>query len=128
LKQIDSVISGDEGRSPSEYLRTLLHLFGPKIALAGLLLFSPFKFMFTHSLSRGDRQCQFKDARWMTFRFTGLLACSPETDMSLNDIAQRMGCSHSVVASINRKYEVRDYQGRRNRWTLTTEGAWSKAS
>jgi hypothetical protein len=48
--------------------------------------------------------------------------------MRLNEIAQRMGCSHSVVASINRKYEVRDYQGHRNRWTLTTEGAWSKAS
>ena len=58
-------------------------------------------------------------------RIVSLLA---RTDMSLNDIAQRMGCSHSVVASINRKYEVRDYQGRRNRWTLTTEGAWSKAS
>jgi hypothetical protein len=58
-------------------------------------------------------------------RIVSLLA---RTEMSLADIAQRMGCSHSVVAAINRKYEVRDYQGRRNRWTLTTEGVWGKAS
>jgi hypothetical protein len=39
-----------------------------------------------------------------------------------------MGCSHSAVAAVNRKYEVRDYAGHRNRWRLTTEGSWSKAS
>jgi hypothetical protein len=34
--------------------------------------------------------------------------------MSLAEIAQRMGCSHAVVASINRRYEVREYEGRRD--------------
>jgi predicted transcriptional regulator len=40
------------------------------------------------------------------------------TDMSIGDIAKRMGCSHSVVVSINRKFKVRQYAGLRNKWTL----------
>jgi hypothetical protein len=47
-------------------------------------------------------------------RIVSLLA---RTDMTLNEIAERMGCSHAVVAAINRRYEVRDYAGRRNHWT-----------
>jgi len=58
-------------------------------------------------------------------RIVSLLA---RTDMSLQEIARRMECSHAVVAAINRKYEVRDYGGHRNRWTLTTDSAWDKAS
>jgi hypothetical protein len=58
-------------------------------------------------------------------RIVSLLA---RTDMSLNEIAQRMGCSHSMVAAINRKYEVRDYAGHRSHWTVAAHGAWSKAS
>ena len=48
-------------------------------------------------------------------RIVSLLA---RTDMSFHDIAQRMGCSHAVVAAINRRYEVRDYAGRRNQWKV----------
>lgn len=40
------------------------------------------------------------------------------TDMTICDIAKRMGCSHSVIVSINRKYRVRQYAGLRREWTL----------
>jgi hypothetical protein len=41
-----------------------------------------------------------------------------ETDMSLSDIAIRMRCSRSAIASINRKFDIRNYGGRRTRWVL----------
>jgi len=40
------------------------------------------------------------------------------TEMSICDIAKRMGCSHSVVVSINRKFRVRQYAGLKREWTL----------
>ena len=40
--------------------------------------------------------------------------------MSLADIANRMRCSRSAVAAINRKYQVRDYNGRRTQWVLSS--------
>ena len=59
-------------------------------------------------------------------RIVSLLA---RTDMSLADIAQRMGCSHAVVSSINRRYQVREYDGHRTRWILNaTEGSLERAS
>jgi hypothetical protein len=39
-----------------------------------------------------------------------------ETDLSTVDIAARMGCSRSVVASINRKQKIRLYNGCRATW------------
>ena len=42
-----------------------------------------------------------------------------ETDMTLSEIAMRMRCSRSAIAAINRKFQVRDYEGRRNRWVLS---------
>ena len=44
------------------------------------------------------------------------------TDMTICDIAKRMGCSHSVIVSINRKFRVRHYAGMRREWTLLSEG------
>jgi len=41
-----------------------------------------------------------------------------ESEMSLPEIADRMRCSRSAVASINRKYQVRRYDGRRSQWSL----------
>jgi len=38
------------------------------------------------------------------------------TDMSIPQIAERMQCSRSAVVSINRKYAIRDYAGRRSTW------------
>ena len=40
------------------------------------------------------------------------------TDMTISEIAQRMGCSRSAIASINRKFQVRDYAGLRSKWSL----------
>jgi len=42
-----------------------------------------------------------------------------ETDMTLTEIATRMRCSRSAIAAINRKFQVRDYEGRRSRWVLS---------
>ena len=41
-----------------------------------------------------------------------------KTDMSLMDIAKRTGCSRGAIAAINRKYQVRDYAGRRTTWAV----------
>ncbi len=39
-----------------------------------------------------------------------------ETDLSLPDIAVRMGCSKSAIAAINRKFSIRLYCTRRSSW------------
>ena len=44
-----------------------------------------------------------------------------ETEMTLADIATRMRCSRSAIAAINRKYQVRDYNGRRSQWVLSCQ-------
>jgi hypothetical protein len=41
-----------------------------------------------------------------------------DSEMSLPEIAQRMGCSRSAVAAINRKFQVRVYEGKRSQWSL----------
>ena len=43
------------------------------------------------------------------------------TDITIADIAERMQCSRSAVASLNRKFQVREYLGRRSHWTLQTQ-------
>ena len=40
------------------------------------------------------------------------------TDMTIPEIAARMGCSRSAIVSINRKSQVRDYAGLRSEWAL----------
>lgn len=44
------------------------------------------------------------------------------TDMSLPMIACRMGCSRSAIAAINRKFRIRDYEGRRSHWIVSAGG------
>jgi len=41
-----------------------------------------------------------------------------ESDMTLPEIADRMRCSRSAVAAINRKFQVRLYDGKRSQWSL----------
>ena len=41
-----------------------------------------------------------------------------ESEMSLPEIAERMRCSRSAVAAINRKYQIRRYEGKRSEWSL----------
>jgi hypothetical protein len=48
-------------------------------------------------------------------RIVRLLA---STDMTLLSIAERTGRSHAAIAAINRRYQVREYGGRRSSWAL----------
>ena len=43
------------------------------------------------------------------------------TDMSFSDIAVRMGCAKSSIIAINRKYQIRLYNGCRTRWTFALQ-------
>ena len=40
------------------------------------------------------------------------------TEMTIGEIAERMSCCRSVVTSINRRHQVRDYKGRRSSWLM----------
>lgn len=40
------------------------------------------------------------------------------TEMSIPEIAVRMGCSRTAVNRLNRIHKVRAYLGRRSTWTL----------
>jgi transcriptional regulator len=42
-----------------------------------------------------------------------------ESDMTLPEIADRMRCSRSAVAAVNRRFQVRLYEGRRSQWNLS---------
>jgi hypothetical protein len=48
-------------------------------------------------------------------RIAGLLL---KTDMTINEIADRMSCSKGTVGSINRRFRIRDYGGRRSTWEM----------
>lgn len=39
-----------------------------------------------------------------------------DTEMSISEIATRMCYSKSVVNSINRRFKIREYNGKRNHW------------
>jgi hypothetical protein len=40
------------------------------------------------------------------------------TDMTIREIAERMGCTRGRVLSINRKFQVRLYEGKRSNWVV----------
>ena len=40
------------------------------------------------------------------------------TDLSLSDIAERMGCSSGIVGHINRQFGIRSYGKKRNSWMV----------
>ena len=40
------------------------------------------------------------------------------SELSLPEIADRMSCSRSAIAAINRKFQIRLYEGRRSQWNL----------
>ena len=40
------------------------------------------------------------------------------TDMTLQEIATRMGCAKSSIVSINQTFQIREYRGRRTFWVL----------
>src|SRR5262249_48605815 len=41
-----------------------------------------------------------------------------DSDMSLPEIADRMHRSRSAVAAINRRFQIRIYEGKRNNWKV----------
>ncbi len=49
-----------------------------------------------------------------------------ESEMSLPEIADRMNCSRSAVAAINRKFQIRLYGGRRSHWNLNRQSPPSR--
>ena len=55
---------------------------------------------------------------FFTHRIVSLLA---RTSFSFDEIARRMSCTWSVVAAIDRKYEVRNYAPGRNSWPFSQE-------
>jgi len=38
------------------------------------------------------------------------------TEMTVSEIAERMSCSKSTIISINRRFQVRAYNGLRSHW------------
>jgi hypothetical protein len=40
------------------------------------------------------------------------------TDMTIPEIAERMGCTRGCVLFINRKFQVRLYKGKRSSWVV----------
>ena len=45
-----------------------------------------------------------------------IVALLHSTEMTIDEIAKRMGCSRSTVANVNRQYQVREYAGARTCW------------
>lgn len=62
-----------------------------------------------HPLSRDELQ-----------RVASLLS---STDMSIQEIAERMKRSNATIISINRKLHIRDYSGRRTTWDVPPRGS-----
>ena len=42
-----------------------------------------------------------------------------DSELTLSEIAARMQCSRSAIASVNQRFQVRNYQGLRSEWELT---------
>jgi hypothetical protein len=42
-----------------------------------------------------------------------------DSEMTLPEIADRMRCSRSAIAAINRKLQIRLYGGKRSQWSLS---------
>jgi hypothetical protein len=59
---------------------------------------------------------------------TRIVSLLTATDLSITDIAKRMRCSVSAVNSVNRRMDVRRYEGRRTSWSFHTEGERDRRS
>jgi len=45
------------------------------------------------------------------------------SDLTISEIAERVGSSRSAVASVNRRQKIRDYSGLRSHWIVTPRPA-----
>ncbi|HEY2382480.1 MAG TPA: helix-turn-helix domain-containing protein [Terriglobia bacterium] len=52
------------------------------------------------------------------FEIKNVISLLASTDMTITEIAERMGCSRSTIVAVNRRYQVRQYQGRRSSWVV----------
>ena len=43
------------------------------------------------------------------------------TEMTIGDIAERIGRSRAAVISVNRRFQLRDYRGQRSSWAVASE-------
>ena len=50
------------------------------------------------------------------------------TELTVPEIAERMGCSRSTVVSVNRFHGIRDYQGHRSVWVCNTSATGTNAA
>jgi hypothetical protein len=57
--------------------------------------------------------------RLKTEQIQKIISLLVKTELSLTHIAERMQCSRGTVATINRKYRIRDYGGRRTVWEVS---------
>jgi hypothetical protein len=48
------------------------------------------------------------------------------TDMTIAEIAQRMGCSRKTIVGVNRRFQVRQYSGWRSSWAVSPLFAGAK--
>ena len=46
-----------------------------------------------------------------------------DTDLTMPMIAERMDCARSSIAKINKKLQIRSYNGQRTKWAIAGEGA-----
>ncbi len=61
-----------------------------------------------------------KGRSFLDSEISKMIALLTSTDMSITEIATRMRCSVSAVNSLNRRMNVRQYDGRRTSWKSTT--------
>jgi len=52
-----------------------------------------------------------------------ILSLLRDSDMTLREVADRMQCSRSAVAAINRKFQIRFYGGKRSLWNVNCDHA-----
>ena len=41
-----------------------------------------------------------------------------DSDMTLCEVAERMHCSRSAIAAVNRRFQIRSYGGKRSNWSV----------
>jgi len=66
--------------------------------------------------NRGRKQVATQGQALTETQVSKIIAFLSSTDMTIAQIAARMGCSRSVVAAVNRKNSIRDYAGCRAKW------------
>jgi IS30 family transposase len=52
------------------------------------------------------------------YQVTRIVALLTTTEMSFGEIAKRMECSRSTIASVNRRFAIRYYEGQRSQWKV----------